>query len=279
MSDKIRWAVLGGDTEEHGRFTLLSAALKSAGLENEVCFVSADEDSLLTVVRNHEREGIGQFRLLGKLSEAAPRVFENVPGTMLMLKNADALVRGIEGRLWPRNFLYEAFTQIVAEDLRGLDFVEGAFVNGANSAARTVIAALVRTGFRRFNLTDADEDLAKRFLEDLRSTFFNIQFQFTRRSAVTQLAGIHSIAVNTTSADSDSTQLNELYYFNFLKAGGTWVEIPLAKANGALVNEARSVGAKVVPAERVNSLWDFVWAKSCLGVSLDLVAYQQALLP
>ncbi len=275
-SEALRWAVIREEETEPPRFAIVSEVLREAGIENELIHVSCSVDDFPAEVERLKSEGVKELRLLGRIGEAVPRFFENLSSLMLTVKCADSLSYDGE-RYWPRNHLYQAFQRIIANDLHDLDLGGAAFVIGASAEARAAVAAFVRAGINRINLSDFDQQQGLAFIEELRSAYFKVQFQFTPRDMVTQLPGVHSMVVNTIAADQDPTALQEFFYFNFLKFGGVWLEIPWGSSEAGLILEARSVGAQIEPSARVNAQWETAWAAAWLKDRLNAASFRDKL--
>jgi shikimate 5-dehydrogenase len=265
----MNWAVISDTVQNKLRANVLSTALNEAGIKNQVHFVSATPENLNDVIQNCSNKNIQYMRFEGSLADFVPSCFNNLPSTILTLKSADAIVPEHDGRLWPRNFFQEGMQRLAAGDLGDLDLTGAAFVIGARPETRASIAALVRIGFRRINLTCIDDKRGEELLTDFKRTYFNVQFTFTPRSMITQLPGVHSIAVNTISMDDDPNRLSELFYFNFLKAGAIWIAVPMNSMSSPLIQEAKNVGAEVCEAALLAARVDQAWAESCFKVRLD----------
>lgn len=218
-----------------------------------------------------------QIRLGGELCEEALRLVTRIPSTLLTLKCADAFVNE-RGDWWLRNYLVAGLQEAIAAELKGLDFNGGVFVLGSAAEARASIAALVRVGFRRFLITDVDEERGERFVTEARSTYFKVQFDFVPRHMITQLPGVNSIAVNTIPGGRDQGMLAELFYFNFLKSGGVWLDLALSGVDPALEAEAKNAGALVEPGANPIARADVLWATACYGTRLKMpVEYESHL--
>ncbi len=274
--EPLRWAVISENESISPRFGIVAEVLREMGSENELTRVTCSVDDLPSEVERLRAEGTNQIRLEGRIGEAVPRLFENLSSLMLTLKCADTLTFDGE-RFWPRNFLYGAFGRIIANDISDIDLGGAAFVIGASPEARAAVAALARTGINRINLSDLDQENGEALVEEFRQSFFKVQFQFTPRAMVTQLPGVHSLVVNTIDAAQDPSGLQEFFYFNFLKAGGAWIEIPWGTVEPGLIQEARSVGAQIEPSTRVNAQWDAAWAGAWLKGRLDVDSFRDNL--
>ena len=274
MSDKRKWVEISDACESH-RFGSLSLSLTEAGVANEHTLIECAPDKL----EGKLQEALLEFdnvRIGGVLREEIPKIYPRMPSTLLSLRSADAMVRE-GGEWWPRNFLIEGMNKLIVSDLKDLDLGGAIFVLGATPEARAAIAAFARFGFSRFTLSDPDIQRGQKFVDELRTLYFKVQFQFAPRHMITQLPSIHSAAINTLKLGRDDGALSELFYFNFLKPGGAWLDLPLVLRNTGLDAEALAVGAQVIGGARLASVVDGLWAKTAFGVELDLGAYEARL--
>src|SRR5690606_16416184 len=119
--------------------------------------------------------GVRQIRLGGFLPDLVLSHSENLTSLMIILKAADSLCADEAGKYWPRNLLQDGLSRMIAADLSDLDIGGAAFFIGATPLARACVAALVKIGFRRINLTDAQDERGNQLLEDFRRAYFNVQ--------------------------------------------------------------------------------------------------------
>jgi shikimate 5-dehydrogenase len=278
----IRWIELS-TTCERERFTALSEALKIAGVANEVEFREIKPNEFDKALKEC-CASFDQIRIGGELCELAAKNPERQPSTILTLKAVDSYVREAGAQntknhasWWPRNFLFEGIQHSLVNDVVNLDIGGAVFVLGATAEARAVIGALVRIGFKRFTICDPAATKGQALLRELMQSYFSVQFQLVSRQFITQLPGIHSIAVNTLKNGEDDETFAELFYFNFLKPGGVWLDLPMKNANTLLEAEANAVGAFVESSLRVFRCADLAWAKACFGVELDPERYLELL--
>ncbi len=279
----IRWLNLDIETESNigsqadqiKRFQLLSEVLNHNGVENEVVHESISAMDLAARLPEYFQT-FQQIRVSSSSCDEMRTLMSRAPSMTMSLKVCDAFVHEADG-WWPRCFLYEAMQVVVAKHVTGLDFTGGVFVIGAGAMTRAVVGALVRVGFEKINITDPDEYLAQELIEDLQRTFFGVQFQFTKKQMVTQLPGVHSVAVNTIVGTDTNPELSEIFYLNFLKAGGAWIDLNLSPVESNLSAEARTVGAQVVNGVKVASITDCLWVKKAFALDLDESQYSEIL--
>ena len=284
----IQWAEISAFPEKL-RYQTLSAALTSAGFPNEVSFIESDDAGFDRVLEEAQAK-YAQLRIGDSLGHCIERTANRKSSVMHALRIADAYVQtsvdgapvraaeksGIAGvSWWPKNYLVEGIQQAVVSDIESLDLSGAVFVLGAGAQSRSAVAALTKIGFGRFSISDPDEALGRSFIEEARATFFSNQFQLVPRHLITQLPSVHSVAVNTMVRGRDQGAIAELFYFNFLKAGGLWLDLPFVP-NRDLDSEATAVGASAEPGYRVAAWTDRAWARETLGVNLELEALVSA---
>lgn len=280
----LNWVEIA-DEPNRLRYDCLSEALQSAGVENTVAYVATDVEgfpgAFSAAIQTYQ-----QIRLGSLFYEQVLGLTTQMPAQMLTLKSADSFVQNQTeaGRQWwPRCFLAKGLARALVTDVKSIDLTAAAFVLGAGGETRAVVAALAQLGFKRFSLSDSDENRARALVTDLRRCHFGAQFHFVSRQSITSLPSVHSVAVNTMAIGHDDGMLAELFYFNFLKGSGIWIDLRPGPKNQDLEAEAKAVGAVVLPAHRVLMWTDVEWASESLAVKLDLEslaqAYAQALIP
>lgn len=268
----MRWCEVG-EQASTARFQALSEALAKAGVENRYEFVenTGDPAKVFAVAETYD-----QIRLTG---EACTQVLSHsirTPSSLLPLKAADAFVKEKDGQWWPRCHFVEGLNRVFAQTTLDLDFSSGVFVLGANPESRWLISSLARIGYNKVSLCEPDQARGEAFVEDLRKSYFKLQVQYVPRHLLTQLPGVHAVGVNTLAEGRDDGTLSELFYFNFLKPGGAWLDLALVPYNHSLEAEAKSVGATIIPGHRIYAMADCLWAES-LGIDIDTEALVRAL--
>jgi shikimate 5-dehydrogenase len=161
--------------------------------------------------------------------------------------------------------------------IKNLDISESALIVGAGASCRAVVASLLKIGFKKFNITEKFEERGRLLIQDLKQTYFAVDFRFTTQSAITQLPGVHSVVINTTPLTPSNDLLNELYYFNFLKPEGAVIDLTLVPYETPLLKAAKQVGARVVHGCEVATLVDIYWIKNSLGIAVPLDEYLSGL--
>jgi hypothetical protein len=273
----LNWTELSPQPDR-ARFEALSQVLTAAGLPNHFEPITCDLAAFPAALADAQKK-FAQLRIGGALCELAPSLLDHMPSTMLTLKVADSFVRAPGGSApgvgvtdntwWPRSYLAQGFGRALVSDIKNIDLSGAAFLLGATPETRAAVASLTKVGFRRFSIADPNNERGRSLIEDLRASHFGVQCQFIPRETITQLPSVHSIGVNTLAFGEDDGTLAELFYFNFLKPGGIWVDLALRPLNLDLEAEAKAVGAVIEPGHRIAVWTDIEWAGEALGLKLD----------
>lgn len=272
-----KWAEIS-NRPSRARFEALRTALATAGLESEVEFIECPigDVNRFEEIFAEAKKKYDQLRIGGPLADLPLRNAERLPASLVALQAADAIVKSPlsePGRFdwWPRNYTFEGLQLALVRDLKNIDVSGPVFVLGAGPDARAVIGAMTRIGFSKFALSDPDESRGRALATELKKRYFNLTLQFIPRHMITQLPSVHTAAVNTLSTDDDDGTHSELFYFNFLKPGGLWLDLPF-EGFADLDVEAGAIGALVESGPRLAAWIDREWAQDAWGVSLELEA-------
>jgi shikimate 5-dehydrogenase len=270
-----KWCVIT-DFKDEPRFQILNETLKASGVPTEFTQIQATPATLAEALEEAKTTQ-NQIRIGGRLGAHVLPLLERLPSSVLSLRACDALVCD-NNEWWPRFYLVEGLNQTIAHDAATLDLGGSVLVIGATPDARATVAALSRIGFSKMIVSDPSEAACSSFVEELRRSYFGIQFQIVARKAVTQLPGVCSIAVNTLLQSEDSEALNELAYFNFLKPNGFWLDLAILPPNTNLETEALSVGASIISGARALAMTDKIWAETALKIKIDFEAHASSLI-
>lgn len=259
----VRWVEIA-DPGSKERFQILSEVLKKKGIENEFVSISPAVDAFENQLQQAQKE-YQQIRIGTPFMDMVST--ETSPMLTFTVKSVDCLHN--DGKnWWPRSTLMEAVVR-EAYFLKTLGLSKPALVVGSGAAARAVVAALIKIGFTKVNITEKFDESGLQFIKYLEKSFFNVEFSFTSQSAITTLPGIHSLVVNTTPFIESNDLLEELYYFNFLSQGGVVIDLVDRPIMTPLLKSAAELGAKIVSGYEIQALSDIVWASWCFNVSID----------
>jgi shikimate 5-dehydrogenase len=273
----LRWCEIS-DACEKLRFESLSEAMKLAGHENVLEFIEVDEAGFEKALADAESRFDG-IRLGGNASEWIFTKTDRMPSLTATLQSADAVViekQAAGSRWWSRNYLFDGLNRAMAASATTPDISGAVFILGARPLTRVLVASWARIGFNRFNIVDPDETKAEALVESLKKKLFGLEIHSVQRHYMTQLPGIHSVAANVLPQGADEGTLLEIAYFNFLKPGGIWLDLPLTPFNTSLNAEAVAVGASILEPSEVLAITDSIWLEECFGIKIDIDALKLA---
>ncbi len=274
MTDKLNWCEIG--PKKTHRYDVLSQFLSSQGIQNQFTFIESDSSSL--------KDKIQEAREQNLFIKFHPSIFGQVVGyiennlrEIEALKSLDGMRFDSVQGYWPELLLRDSLFEYLAQRIKNLDVSQTAFIVGSDGLARAAIAGLIKLGFSRINITSDNDDSARSLIEDFNKIFFNVAFEFTKKSDVTILPGTHGTVVNTFSILDSESVPSEIYYFNFLKKGGWVVDLIDVPMNSPFTRIAEDIGANVIKGYEVLSHYDIKWSESVTGQKLSLESYQKLL--
>jgi len=185
----------------------------------------------------------------------------------------DCLIPDESSRLWPHNLLSEAFFRLVSQIPNAIDLDGGVLLNGAGPVSMAAIIAFARLGYRKFSITDLDEQRAMELIRLAERVVFRSRFDFVPRTQILHLGSAYSVVLNTIRVENDPSRLSELIYFNFLKSQAIWIEYPLSRGPSVLIHEAQNANAHVLSSVNLVSYWDQTWIERLSGVRVDAHDY------
>lgn len=266
----IRWAEVAQSCENL-RFETLSRFLNEKGVANEFTAINCElqdfRAQLDLALKNYKHLRIG-----APYGETVLQNFTHLPALMINLKSCDVLVNR-DGAWWPENLLHEALQTALADGQPTLDLTSSILVVGTGASARAIVAAVLRLGFNRVNITARSPEKGQALVEDLRKSYFSVQFQFIPQANLNSLPGIHSVVINTTPIRDDNTLLEQLYYFNFLAPGGMLIDCNTFPIETNLAKEAHDVGASVITGYLLACYTDVLWAERFLNFPISTQEY------
>ncbi len=283
----MKWSEISNEPQTK-RFEALSQELKLSKFENEFVLPVLPAEFLVEkffeneencdIFRNYLKQikiDFDQLRIGGFFKEKIDLMSTEYPADLMQTKTFDSLVKTGK-RWWPRSQLFHAFIHLLTNEIKQVDFSSPILIVGANSDSKTIISALIKMGFSRFNVTDSDSELCHMLVQEMKRSYFSTRFEMTEIGYITQLPNIYSMGVNTISGELDETTKLALVYFNFLPKGALWIE-SCPQAVSTLANEALSFGFQVKLGLDLISELDFTWAKAVLNCEIDVARYKETL--
>lgn len=269
--EEFKWCEIG-PTKTH-RLEVFSQYLNSKGIKNQFTFIEANESNL--------REKIEEAKAQKLFIRFHPKVFDKITANidnnlrdLEVLKVVDSLMYDEKKGYWPEILFRDSIFEFLTHNVKNLDVMQKAFVVGSCGLARGCISALVKLGYSKINITSINDIEANALINDFKEIFFNVNFEFTKRSDVTILAGTHGLVANTYSLLDTEEFPAEIYYFNFLQKGGLvidFVDIPTATP---VLKIAEDIGARGVPGYMAFGFFDLIWLEKATGQKLEFADYQ-----
>lgn len=263
-----------GGSAQRLRFDFLASYLSGLGHTVKFDYIESSQDEFPRKIEQAMRE-YQHIRVSSPFGEKVHEFVNAVPMDTMTQKSSDCLIFD-QGKWWARSMLSEGLVRELAS-MKRLDISETAMIVGAGASCRAVIAALLKVGFKKFNITEKFEERGRLLIKDLKDAYFGVDFRFTPQVSITQLPGVHSVVVNTTPFTPNNDLLNELYYCNFLKPDGIVIDLTMIPYETPLIKAALQVGAGVVHGCEVSTLVDAYWIKSSLRISVNPQDYEAKL--
>lgn len=270
----FKWVEIGFENNRP-RFEELSLFLNENGFANSVDFIqtTAEKFSSDLNLALPQFDGIRVGRGCG---EAVVPLFNNHPVMVDKIKAADAIVKS-KDTWWLRCNAIDGFHRVLASCGDKFDLDSSVLIVGAGAAAKVAVTSLFIVGFRRFAISSQDEQKVHQLVQELQRSHLGGEFKVIPREGLILLPGTHGVLVNTTPMTKDNPMLEELYYFNFFKAGGVAVDFSILPVDTPLLKGALDIGAHCVFGYQISAQTDIIWCEQITGRSFSGGEYEQRL--
>lgn len=158
---------------------------------------------------------------------------------------------------WPRVLLYESLREAIVLRLSNHDIKEAAYVVCNDMKGRVLVSLLLSLGHRRVFLVGEDEDFINEETEFLKRFHLGTEVLPLPAHQLTLQTTKASILVSTVKYNEDHPILNDLVYFNFMKSGGTVLDLNFEKSKSSLLEEAQRASLQTIPITYLSSFYDF----------------------
>lgn len=266
----FNWVEIGLENNR-ARYEELSRFLKECGFENQVHFMQTKEENFASDIEMATQK-YDAIRIGRGCGEIVLPLFVTHEGMVGKIRAADALVK-MGNKWWLRNNAVTGFSRVLAQVGESLDLESSVLVVGAGAAARVAITSLFMAGFKDFVVSNLDLKKAEVMVNEMKKTHLLAQFRLLPKEGLVLLPGGHGVLVNTTPLAEDNPMLEELYYFNFFKAGGVAIDFTISPIDTPLLVAARDVGALCVHGYQISAATDVLWCEQIAGRSLDARIY------
>ena len=157
---------------------------------------------------------------------------------------ADTLVR--EGNYYtPMNLMADCILSAIQTRMVTMSTSNTVLVIGEFDFVLSVTAKLALAGFSNFIVSLEDEfkfDIIKKRISEF---IFNLDLKFVRLNELTQIQDTSSLLISNLSETTNREAYDSLTYFNFLSAGGVFVDANSLR-NASLIEEARRAELNVI---------------------------------
>lgn len=272
--ETIRWCTLG--PKKIIRHEIFSRFMTSQGIKNEYQFIETPVENLSEAILKAQDEKLF-IRFHPSYFDKAPKHIGNSFRESKLLNSADSLIFEEGGSYWPSLVARDSLFEFLAAKVKNLDVNQNVFCIGTCGLTRSVLAALIKLGFSKINITGGNRDEAEKLISDFSQIYFNVSLQFTQKSDVTILPGIHGLVVNTLSALDGDEFPTEIYYFNFLKKGGLVLDLVDVPPETPFLKIADDIGAQSIAGYEALGFYDIVWLERVIGKRLGFEAYTEIL--
>lgn len=272
--EELKWCEIG-PAKTH-RFEVLSQYLNSKGIKNQFTFIEATPENLSEKILEAKNQKLF-IRFNSKFFDIASVKLQNNLRELETLKAVDSLMFDAKKGYWPEILFRDSLFEYLTHNVKSLDVMQKALVVGTCGLARACIATLVKLGFSKINITSKDDQAAADLIKDFKEIFFNVEFEYTKRSDVTILPGTHGLVINTFSLLDTDDFPNEIYYFNFLKKGGLVIDLVDIPTETPFLKIALDIEARVIAGYEAMSFYDLKWVEKATGQKAELQPYSQLL--
>ncbi|MEO0336279.1 MAG: hypothetical protein AAF202_07785, partial [Pseudomonadota bacterium] len=255
----LNWATFYYDCDLK-RYELLSDFLNEQGISNQFHPVEIKPTDFLDNA-DEEMKRFDQVRVESPFRHTSFLAMKKHEAEMLVLRSGDTYFKDSFGVYWLRSAIYYGMEAILNGLNRPIDTEGAALIVGAGGGARAAISALVKAGMHTFNLTNAYDDQVLDLIKELKKVYFGIEFNFVSQGQLVLLPGANSVVVNSTPYRATNEIVNELAYFNFLKAPGMIWELSMSPIETELVVESGPIGAAAIRGHEFASQTDKRWTQ------------------
>lgn len=259
------------------QYEMLSQYLNEIGFSHQFDYIPTNNIQLAEQVES-AFDKYDSLRFEPSFYEEVAGLYHSNSSEVMTLAAADCLVKR-DKRWWAISILFPALQKVLSSYGHRLDLQSEVLIVGTDGLARLCIAAFVKLGFKKINVTSVFDERGRELVHSLSRFNFDVHFSFYPTDQLILLPGIHGVIVNTEEpGPSNSEVLKELSYFNFLKSNGLVWDINLLSKTSPLIREASGVGAMALTAAIPISWADFLWIKSVTNKSIDQKKYLEFLI-
>lgn len=164
------------------------------------------------------------------------------PPLITTLQTVDLLYRK-KGTLWPHLNFKDAIHSTILQNHPYLNTKGSGLIIGNSTEAIQVAHVLVELGLKHITFVVDTEAMGTPFLELMRGSLFQINFEVITREKIILLPGIYSVMVCCEDLRNNATLVTSILYFNYLERGGLILNCVYPLDGVPLTEEALAIGA------------------------------------
>ncbi|MCB0392540.1 MAG: hypothetical protein KDD58_14725 [Bdellovibrionales bacterium] len=272
MSNVYKWAEISRNPTPV-RFNLLSEFLNEKGFKNEFTAIEVSPPDFEQVL-NDSLKKYKALRFGSPFGINCLDFFNYQPAKIAQLRAADSVIN-INGQWELMATTLKGFEKHILANGKNIDLDYSVLIVGTGSASKFAIHALLQLGISHVKISNQFREQAKELILELEKKYFRVKFEYVPDDQLVLLPGTNSVLVNTTPLIESNHILNELYYFNFLRANGLVIDYTFLPVKTPLIEGAEQIGIHTIHGYEVCAWGDLHWAKCMSGLDLDYKEYCQ----
>ena len=197
---------------------------------------------------------------LVKLSfENSMQILENwstQPSQVKILGCCDVFIKEANS-LWPRVILYDSLRECIVTKMNDHDIKEAGYVVCNDLRGRALVSLLLSLGHKQVFLVGENDRFIQSEVQHLKRFHIGNEIASLPTHQLTLQQTRASILINAISLKDNSSLMNDLVYFNFMKENSTVLDLDFSDAKGGLIEEAQKASLKIIPKEFLAAYYDF----------------------
>ncbi len=216
------------------------------------------------------------YRLSYEMSQLILEKWQTQPAQVQLLGCCDTFLYE-EKNYWPRVMLYESLREAIVSRITGYDIKEASYVICDDLKGRVLVSLLLSLGHRRVYLVGEDEDFVQAEVNFLKRFHVGTEILALSSHQLTLQTTKAAIMISTIKYADEHPILDDLVYFNFMKAGGVVLDLNFEKPKSLLLEEAERASLQTLPPTYLSAFYDFsLIQKIKTGMSFGFAEFEQS---
>ncbi len=230
--------------------------LKSQGLEVESSLLKSIQVPDLIA---NDYQQLKNYDLLKLSFENSMQLLENWsthPSQVKILGCCDVFIKEAN-TVSPRVILYDSLRECIVAKMNDHDIKEAGYVVCNDLRGRVLVSLLLSLGHKQVFLVGENERFIQSEVQHLKRFHIGNEITSLPTHQLTLQMTRASILINAISLKDNSSLLNDLVYFNFMKENSTVLDLDFTDSKGALIEEAQKASLKIIPKDFLSAYYDF----------------------